>query len=262
MTASMFTLGDMYERGGAVLKDPAAAFAWFAIANELERQANKGAETPLARNAQARGEAMALTISGADRERAEKIGQEELRQIVAALAPKPALAPSRRAASDACRCCAAAAPAAPPSGEPADRPTQPAWPTATADQVKAVQQALIDQHRCAARPTVRPDRRRARRSATSRRAPACPRPASRRARSMRADQGARTREEPPAPSDAWPTNGADQIRAIQKLLAELKLLNAEPTGTVGRRPAARSATISARPASRRPASRAKRCSNR
>ena len=55
MTASMFTLGDIYERGGAVLKDPAAALAWFAIAIEFELQANNGTETPLAKSAQARG---------------------------------------------------------------------------------------------------------------------------------------------------------------------------------------------------------------
>jgi peptidoglycan hydrolase-like protein with peptidoglycan-binding domain len=39
--------------------------------------------------------------------------------------------------------------------------------------------------------------------------------------------------EPAAPTEAWPTDNADQIRAIQRLLGELKLLNAAPTGTVG-----------------------------
>ena len=47
MTASMYALGDMYERGGAVLKDPAAALAWFAITTEFELQANHGTDTAL-----------------------------------------------------------------------------------------------------------------------------------------------------------------------------------------------------------------------
>ena len=45
----MFSLGDIYERGDAASKDPAAALAWFAITAEFERQINHGAETPLAR---------------------------------------------------------------------------------------------------------------------------------------------------------------------------------------------------------------------
>ena len=45
MAASMFALGDIYERGDAVPKDPAAALAWFAITAEFERQTNRGAET-------------------------------------------------------------------------------------------------------------------------------------------------------------------------------------------------------------------------
>ena len=39
--------------------------------------------------------------------------------------------------------------------------------------------------------------------------------------------------EPAAPSEAWPADGASQIRAIQRLLGELKFLDAAPTGTVG-----------------------------
>ena len=31
----------------------------------------------------------------------------------------------------------------------------------------------------------------------------------------------------------WPAKAPDQIRAIQQLLVDLKLLKAEPTGTVG-----------------------------
>jgi peptidoglycan hydrolase-like protein with peptidoglycan-binding domain len=236
MTASMFTLGDMYERGGAVLKDPAAAFAWFAITNELERQSSKGAETELARNAQARGEALAITISGADRERAEKIGQQELRQIVAALTPKPGL-PEPALPPSATPVAVAAAPApAPAPAPPASTATAPsdlAWPTATADQVKAVQQALIDLHRLrgkadgAAGPATRAAIRDFEKSA------GLPETGQPSREVYAALTKAHAPKEPAAPSEAWPANGADQIRAIQKLLGELKLLNAEPTGTVG-----------------------------
>src|SRR5436190_16874214 len=239
LTASMFTLGDMYEHGGAVLKDPAAAFAWFAIANEFELQANNGGETPLARNAQARGEALQRVISGADRERAEKLGQEEFRQIVAALSPKPALPPPPPPAAPVTPPPAAtvtpppAATVAPPPASAAAQEPVPAWPTAAVDQVKAVQQALIDLHRLRGK------------------ADGAPGPATRTAirdfekSAGLAETGQPSREvyvalakalakpEPTPAADAWPANGADQVRAIQRLLAELKFLNAEPTGTVG-----------------------------
>ena len=48
MAASMFTLGDIYERGDEGLKDPAIALAWFAITAEFERQTNRGGESALA----------------------------------------------------------------------------------------------------------------------------------------------------------------------------------------------------------------------
>jgi peptidoglycan hydrolase-like protein with peptidoglycan-binding domain len=243
MTASMFTLADLYERGGAVLKDPAAALAWYAITNEIELQANEGKETPLSRNAQARGEALERTISGADRERVEKIGQDEFRLIVAALSPQakpPTEAPRLTSASlpQPATPPAAATPAPPP---PATEEPQVSWPKATIDQVKAVQQALIDLHRLrgkadgAAGPATRTAIREFEKSAglpetglpsrevyvalakaLAHREPAAPAPAA-----------------APATASDWPGNSADQIRAIQQLLVELKLLNAEPTGTVG-----------------------------
>jgi peptidoglycan hydrolase-like protein with peptidoglycan-binding domain len=249
MTASMFTLADMYERGGAVLKDPAAALAWYAITNEIELQANDGKETALSRNALARGEALERTISGADRERVEKIGQEEFRQIVAALSPQakpPTEAPRLTSAS-----LPQSTPPPPATPAPAPAPTaaaaeeqQISWPKAAADQVKAVQQALIDLHRLrgkadgAAGPATRTAIREFEKSAglaetgqvsrevyvaltkalAHREPAAAPAPAPAAA---------------PAPASDWPGNSADQIRAIQQLLVELKLLNAEPTGTVG-----------------------------
>ena len=47
----MFSLGDIYERGDAAPKDVPMAMAWFAITAEFERQANRGAETALAKTA-------------------------------------------------------------------------------------------------------------------------------------------------------------------------------------------------------------------
>ncbi len=254
MTASMFTLGDMYERGGAVLKDPAAALAWFSIAYEFELKANNGIETPLAKSAQSRGEALQRMISGTDRERTEKIGKEEFRQIVVALTPPrppprptlplppmpvpppaPASAPATNAAASAP---ARSAPA--PSAAAEEPQPEPAWPKATVDQVKAVQQALIDQHRLrgkadgaagpATRTAIREFEKGAGLTETGQ--------ASREV--YLALVKAKAPHDPPAPmpapehdAAAWPAKGADQIRAIQQLLVELKLLNAEPTGTVG-----------------------------
>jgi peptidoglycan hydrolase-like protein with peptidoglycan-binding domain len=241
MTASMFTLADMYERGGAVLKDPAAALAWYAIANEIELQANDGKETPLSRSALARGEALERTISGADRERVEKIGQEEFRQIVAALSPKappPTGAPRLTSAS-------LPQPAQPPAAAPAPAPAaaaaeepQLSWPKATVDQVRAVQQALINLHKLrgkadgAAGPATRKAIREFEKSA------GLPETGHASREVYAALTKALAHREPaaataPAAASDWPANSADQIRAIQQLLVELKLLHAEPTGTVG-----------------------------
>jgi TPR repeat protein/peptidoglycan hydrolase-like protein with peptidoglycan-binding domain len=217
MTASMFTLGDMYERGGAVLKDPAAALAWFAIANQIELQANNGTETPLARNAQARGAALERVISGADRERADEIGQEEFRQIVAALAPKPTPAP-------------------PPAAATTTTETQPAWPKAPVDQVKAIQQALIDLQRLRGKadgdagPATRAAIRDFEKSAGL---PETGQPSREVYAALTKAMAHRDPVPPPPPAGAWPSNGVDQIKAIQRLLVELKFLNAEPDGRSG-----------------------------
>src|SRR5690349_1390174 len=120
MTASMYALGDMYEHGGAVLKDPAAALAWFAITTELELQANHGTDTALSKAAQQRGEVLQRVMTGADRERADTIGETEYKQIVTALQPKPAAPP------------APPAPAPPPPAAPqASAAPEPPWPTGT-----------------------------------------------------------------------------------------------------------------------------------
>jgi TPR repeat protein/peptidoglycan hydrolase-like protein with peptidoglycan-binding domain len=244
MVASMFVLGDLYERGGAVLKDPAAALAWFAIASELELQANHGKETSLARAAQQRGEALQRTMTGADRERADKIGQAEFQQIVAALKSKPQPKPEPKPEPPP----APSPPPAPPP-QPAALP-EPPWPTAAADQVRAVQQALIDLQylRGKADGTAGPATRLAiREFEKSTRRPSTGEPTRELYLALVKARGRDPigqPDSPPSPTSAdiaraatdaggWPAKTADQIRAIQRLLVELKLLNAEPTGTVG-----------------------------
>jgi len=242
MTASMFALGDTYEHGGAVLKDPAAALAWFAITNEAELQANHGVDTPLSKAAQQRGEALQRVMTGADRERADSIGETEYRQIVTALQPKPAPPP------------ATPPPAQPPAAPQASAAPEPPWPTATIDQVKLVQQALIDLQRLhgkadgAAGPATRLAIREFEKSAGL---PSTGEPSRAvylalvKARSQPA--AIKPPDPPPPPTSAdiakstitttdangWPAKAPDQIRAIQQLLVDLKLLKAEPTGTVG-----------------------------
>jgi peptidoglycan hydrolase-like protein with peptidoglycan-binding domain len=240
MTASMYVLGDTYERGGAVLKDPAAALAWFAITAELELQANHGQDTPLSTAAQQRGVALQRVMTGADRERADTIGEAEFKQIVAALQPKSAPPPP-------------APPPAPPAAQ-ASAALEPPWPSTTADQVKLVQQALIDQQRLhgkadgVAGPATRLAIRDFEKSAGM---PSTGEPS--RAVYLAlikahgpADAVVPAAAPPPPPptsadiaksasadANGWPAKAPDQIRAIQQLLIELKLLKAEPTGTVG-----------------------------
>ena len=244
MTASMYALGDMYERGGAILKDPAAALAWFAITTEVELQAHRGTDTPLSKAAQQRGEALQRVMTGADRERADKIGEVEYKQIVTALQPKPAPPP-------------APAPPPPPAAPQAAAAPEPPWPNAPADQVKLVQQALIDLQRLhgkadgvpgpATRLAIREFEKSADLPSTgepsrsvylalvkARSQPDAIKPPDPPPPPTSADI-AKSTEAKPAGGDAlpWPAKAPDQIRAIQQLLIDLKLLKAEPTGTVG-----------------------------
>jgi TPR repeat protein len=232
MTASMFTLGDLYEHGGPVLKDPAAALAWFSIAHEFEMKANNGIETPLAKSARTRGEALERVISGVNRERTDKIGKEEFRQIVVALTP-PRPAPRTLPLPPM--------PAPAPSAAAEEAQPEPVWPKATVDQVKAVQQALIDLHRLrgkadgAAGPATRTAIRGFEKSAGL---PETGQVSRELYVALLKAKAQRDVSATPAPAQdpeaaAWPAKSADQIRAIQQLLVELKLLNAEPTGTVG-----------------------------
>ncbi len=134
MSASMFTLGDIYERGDAAPKDAAAALAWFAITAEFERQTNRGAETTLAKTASQRSQALQRILTPAELERAQQSGQAEFKLIVERLSP-PKPAPALPAPAET-----AAAPP-PPLSPDAD---PPGWPKAANDQVRVIQQLLVD----------------------------------------------------------------------------------------------------------------------
>jgi TPR repeat protein/peptidoglycan hydrolase-like protein with peptidoglycan-binding domain len=132
MTASMFSLGDIYERGDAVQKDPAMALAWFAIAAEFERQTNRTGESALAKTATQRAQALQRTLMPGDLTRAQQYGQSEFKQIVEALQPpKPPAAPPSTPAESA-------SVAPPPDADP------PGWPKAADDQIRVIQQALVE----------------------------------------------------------------------------------------------------------------------
>ena len=71
MTAAMFTLGDIYERGDVAPKDPAIALAWFAITAEFDRQTNRGGDDALAKTRGAtRAGAASHPVAGRPRARA------------------------------------------------------------------------------------------------------------------------------------------------------------------------------------------------
>jgi localization factor PodJL len=136
MAASMFTLGDIYEQGDGGTKDPAAALAWFAIAGEFERQANRDADTALARSAAQRAQILKRTLTTNELERAQTLAQTQFKQIISALSPAPP---------------AAAPPTLPPPPAPLDDAAID-WPKGAADQVRAIQQALIDLKRLRDKP--------------------------------------------------------------------------------------------------------------
>jgi TPR repeat protein/peptidoglycan hydrolase-like protein with peptidoglycan-binding domain len=133
MAASMFSLGDIYERGDAGTKDPAIALAWFAIAAEFERQTS-GNESALAKVARQRAEVLQRILLPGELERAQQFGQAEFKQIVEALQPpKPAPAPAETTAMPR--------PALPERMMEAD---PQGWPKAANEQVRVIQQALVE----------------------------------------------------------------------------------------------------------------------
>ncbi len=69
LAVSMFTLGDIYERGDVLPKDPAMALAWYAITAEFDRQTNRGGDNAIAKTAAQRAQALKATLLPGDRRR-------------------------------------------------------------------------------------------------------------------------------------------------------------------------------------------------
>jgi hypothetical protein len=163
----MFALGDLYDRGTAVVRDPAVALAWFAITTEFERQANHAAESTLAKAAAQRVQTLRSTLLPSDLERAQEIGQNEFKQIVESLQPGKSPAsqpqtpqpqpPQPLPAQPRPQQPQAAAPAPPPTApttpppalaapraEAPPRADPPGWPNTADEQIRVIQQALVD----------------------------------------------------------------------------------------------------------------------
>jgi peptidoglycan hydrolase-like protein with peptidoglycan-binding domain len=152
LAVSMFTLGDIYERGDVLPKDPAMALAWYAITAEFDRQTNRGGgDNAIAKTAAQRAQALRSTLLPGDLERAQQASQREFKQIVEAL--RPPKAPPPLVPSDLPPV-ALPAPALPPAAFPVPAPGKsaaanpepdpPGWPKAANDQISAIQQALFD----------------------------------------------------------------------------------------------------------------------
>jgi peptidoglycan hydrolase-like protein with peptidoglycan-binding domain len=247
MTASMFSLGDIYERGDEGLKDPAIALAWFGIAAEFERQTNRGGESALARMASQRVQVLQRILMPGELERAQQFGQAEFKQIVEALQPPKAAPPPTETAGVP----RPAFPPLPPSA-PASEPA--GWPKNPADQIRVIQQALVDlkllrdkpdgalgpmtrnairafQRSVAMRETGEPtvDVFMALQDAVKTDA----------AKSEPADKAQPAKTDADPTLDAWPSTTADQVRTIQALLRDLNFSREVPDGILG--PATRAA---------------------
>ncbi len=156
MAASMYTLGDIYDRGDAGPRDAVEALAWFAVAAEFERQVNRGSETVLSKTADQRAQALQRTLTPEELARAQDRAQGEFKLIVDTLSPaKPpdrqqqaAEAPGQPPASPLTEPPAAAGPPAattpPAAAETPNKGDLVAWPASLVDQVRAVQQLLLD----------------------------------------------------------------------------------------------------------------------
>jgi peptidoglycan hydrolase-like protein with peptidoglycan-binding domain len=250
MSASMFSLGDIYERGDASPRDPVSALAWFAIAAEFERQIGRGEDTPLSKTAEQRAQAIQAVLTPSELQRAKQLGYAELRTIAEALAPpKPSPPPEQ----------------APPSVANASTPGPisgvdlPSWPKAPNDQVRMTQQALFDLRLLRDKPDgmIGPATRNAIRDfQRSAGFPETGEPskdlyvAMRQAQARRDIEASSPLPMPPkqAPSasppvsaapvtakgdpDAWPSDGVEQVMAIQRLLRELKMLADPADGQV------------------------------
>jgi peptidoglycan hydrolase-like protein with peptidoglycan-binding domain len=156
MAASMFTLGDIYEQGDSGTRDLPAALAWFAVTGEYERQINRDGESALAKTAGQHAQVLKRTLTTAELERAQELAQGEFRRIVAQAGPPGTPSASSLPLSEP----ASPVPALPPPTPSESVAAKPAaivdpttdWPKSTADQIRAIQQALLDLKRLRDKP--------------------------------------------------------------------------------------------------------------
>jgi peptidoglycan hydrolase-like protein with peptidoglycan-binding domain len=245
MAASMFTLGDIYERGDEGLKDPAIALAWFAIAAEFDRQTNRGGESALAKMASQRVQVLQRILLPGELERAQQFGQAEFKQIVEGLQPPkpPSLATD---ASGLPR------PALPPLPSAASASEPPGWPKAATDQIRVIQQALVDLKLLRDKPdgALGPMTRNAIRAfqrSVAMRETGDPTVdvfvalqdalKTEAAKAESTDKGQAVIAEPIP--DVWPSAIPDQVKVIQTLLRDLNFSREAPDGVLG--PATRAA---------------------
>jgi localization factor PodJL len=251
MAASMFTLGDIYERGDEGLKDPAIALAWFAIAAEFDRQTNRGGESALAKMASQRVQTLQRILLPGELERAQQFGQAEFKQIVEALQPPkpPSLATD---ASGLPRPALPPLPSTTSTASAASAAEPPGWPKAAADQIRVIQQALVDLKLLRDKPdgALGPMTRNAIRAfqrSVAMRETGDPTVdvfvalqdalKAEAAKPESADKG-QTAIAEPIP-DAWPSAAVDQVKVIQTLLRDLNFSRETPDGVLG--PATRAA---------------------
>ena len=254
MAASMFTLGDIYERGDEGLKDPAIALAWFAIAAEFDRQTNRGGESALAKMASQRVQVLQRILLPGELERAQQFGQAEFKQIVEALQPPKPVPTLPNDAPGLPR------PGFPPLPSAASASDPPGWPKAATDQIRVIQQALVDLKLLrdkpdgALGPMTRNAIRAFQRSVAMRETgdptvdvfvalqDALKAEAAKPESADKAQAARRMRRRPVSPRadpDAWPSAAVDQVKVIQTLLRDLNFSREAPDGVLG--PATRTA---------------------
>lgn len=246
MAASMFTLGDIYERGDEGLKDPAIALAWFAIAAEFDRQTNRGGESALAKMASQRVQVLQRILLPGELERAQQFGQAEFKQIVEALQPPKPVPTLPNDAPGLPR------PGFPPLPSAASAPEPAGWPKAAADQIRVIQQALVDLKLLrdkpdgALGPMTRNAIRAFQRSVAMRETGdptvdvfvALQDALKAEAAKPEPNDKAQAAIAEPIP-DAWPSATVDQVKVIQTLLRDLNFSREAPDGVLG--PATRAA---------------------
>jgi len=245
MTGSMFTLGDIYERGDEGLKDPAIALAWFAIAAEFDRQTNRGGESALAKMASQRVQVLQRILLPGELERAQQFGQAEFKQIVEGLQP-PKPVPTLPNDAPGLPRPAFSLPPAASASEPAG------WPKAATDQIRVIQQALVDLKLLrdkpdgALGPMTRNAIRAFQRSVAMRETGdptvdvfvALQDALKAEAAKPESNDKAQAAIAEPIP-DAWPSATVDQVKIIQTLLRDLNFSREAPDGVLG--PATRAA---------------------